>query len=327
MLSVGLILYASLPLNAYLAVLSRWDASFHAQRTAKVGILANLVAALARVACILAGADLHWAAATIVLEVVIAATVAFGWALRQGWLADLLSWDLGVARSLLKESLPLFLAHSGTLLLLRVDQLMIFRMRGAEEAGIYAAATRLSEIVYAAGPLLIMTFMPVLARSFVGNAGLYQRQCAWLFGAISLVGYGSVLFWFFAGIDVVGLLYGPAFAASAPVLLVHGLATLPYLHGELRSAVLVIEKKTRWSIRCAFTGLLLNVGLNLLWIPSYGALGAAWATAVTYALVWFLSSLVIAELRAIGALQLAGLLSPAWFLRDIQRWRRLFPNT
>lgn len=321
MLAVGVILFAALPLNAYLSVLSRWDASLQAQRTARLGILANALAAAARVVCILGGADLHWAAATILLEVVISAAVAFGWAVKRGWGQDLLSWDRQVARGLLRESLPLFAAHSGTLLLMRADQLMIYQIRGAAEAGIYAAATRLSEIVYATGPLIIMTFMPVLARTFAADPARYRRQCAWLFGGLSVVGYGSLFFWFVAGEAVVKLLYGSAFASAAPVLVVHGLATLPYLHGELRSSLLVIERKTVWSIRCALAGLVLNVGLNLLWVPEHGALGAAWATAVAYALVWFGSSLVVPELRAIGWQQVTGLLAPAWLWRQRREWR------
>lgn len=323
MLAVGSILYASLPLNAYLAILSRWDADQQAQRTAKLGILANSLAALARVVCILAGADLRWAAATIVLEVVISAAVAFYWSIKNGWASDLRSWDRQIARSLLKESLPLFLAHSGTLLLLRADQLMIYQLRGAADAGVYAAATRLSEIVYAAGPLMIMTFMPILSRTYVADPVRYHRQCAWLFGALSIVAYLSILFWWLAGGLVVRLLYGEAFEQAAAVLLVHGIAAVPYLHGELRSAVLVIERKTLWSVRCALVGLVINVVLNLWLVPLHGAVGAAWATAIAYTLVWFVSSLVVPSLRPMGREQLAGLSAPLWLWREFRQWRVL----
>jgi O-antigen/teichoic acid export membrane protein len=323
MLVVGSILYASLPLNAYLAVLSRWEAAQQAQRTARLGILANAVAAIARVFCILAGADLRWAAFTIMLEVVVSAWVTWRWSVKNGWVSELLSWDSQVARSLLRESLPLYLAHSGTLLLLRADQLMIYQLRGQAEAGVYAAATRLSEIVYAAGPLMIMTFMPILTRTFHANPERFHRQCALLFGGLSMVGYVSLLFWWLAGSHVVQLLYGQAFEPAAPVLIVHGIAAIPYLHGELRSAILVIEKKTLWSVRCAGVGLMLNVGLNLWLVPIHGALGAAWATAIAYTLVWFVSSLVLPSLRPLGHQQLIGLASPFWLAKDLRQWKAL----
>ena len=134
-----------------------------------------------------------------------------------------------------------------------------------------------------------------------------------------MLGYGTILAWWLAGDQIVSLLYGPAFAGAAPVLLVHGLATLPLLHGELRGAILVIEQKTIWGVRCAFAGLALNVLLNLWLMPAYGALGAAWATVITYTLVWFIASLVLPTLRQIGRQQVSSLSLVPFF----KCWRSL----
>lgn len=323
MLKLGFILYATLPLNAYLAVLSFWDAAHQAQRTARLGLIANVISAMTRVVCIVLGANLLWVAASIVLEAVVCCVVAFWWLAKRGWGGGPLVWDRAIARRLLSESLPLFFAHSGTLLLLRADQMMIYQLRGAAEAGVYAAATRLSEIAYTIGPMIILTFMPILSRAFESDPERYRQQRAWLFGMVSLVGYGAVLAWCLMGNWVVHLLYGEAFSGAAAVLMIHGLATLPYLHGELRTALLVIERKTVWSIRCAAVGLVLNIALNFWWVPEHGAVGAAWATAVAYTLAWFLSSLVLPSLQGLGRQQLRALLAPVWIWGELRQWRTL----
>lgn len=317
MLLIGVILYAPMPLNACVAILSRWDASQQAQRTARLALGANLAASLARIGCILAGADLRWVAASIALETVVTAGFALHWAWRQGWAPELFGWDAKIAAGLLRESLPHFLAHSGTLLLLRVDQLMVFHISGAHEAGIYAAATRLSEITYAAGPLMIMTFLPVLSVAHQNDPGRYAALRGSLFGCLTLLAYGSAALWILAGKWIVDWVYGAAFEGVFVVLAIHGLAALPYLHGELRGAVLVIEKKTVWSVRCALAGLLLNVLLNLWLVPAHGAAGAAWATGAAYLLVWFVSSLVLPSLRSIGWQQLSALLAPFRLGREL----------
>lgn len=310
MLLIGIILYAPMPLNACLAILSRWEASQQAQRTARLGLAANLVASLARVGCIIVGADLRWVAVTIALETVVTAGFAFFWAWKHGWARELFTWDSRIAAGLLRESLPHFLAHSGTLLLLRVDQLMVFHISGAHEAGIYAATTRLSEIVYAIGPLMIMTFLPVLSVAYQNDPARYAELRGSLFACLTLLAYGSMALWLLAGKWLVDWVYGAAFEGVFVVLVIHSLAALPYLHGELRGAVLVIEKKTVWSVRCALAGLVLNVLLNLWLIPAHGAVGAAWATAAAYLLVWFASSLVLPSLRSIGWQQASALLAP-----------------
>jgi O-antigen/teichoic acid export membrane protein len=124
--------------------------------------------------------------------------------------------------------------------------------------------------------------------------------------------------WFIGGRWIVDLVYGPAFEGTYAVLTIHIMATLPYLHGELRGSLLVIEKKTIWSIRCAMAGLILNVLLNLWLIPLHGAVGAAYATAVAYFIVWFLASLALPALRSIGKQQAAALLSPFRLWREIR---------
>lgn len=319
--AVALILYAPLPLQASLVVLSRWDAAQQSQRTAKLALAANLIASMARVGCILAGANLRWAAATIALEAVVVAVVTVSWSLRQDQADCWLKWDTATARRLVSSSLPHFVAHAGTLMLLRADQIMLYEMKGAEEAGIYAAATRLSEIVYACGPVVIMAFMPTLARLNISDRAKYSELSRWLFGVLTGIAYGSILLWLLVGRSVVNLLYGVKFDGVHEVLWIHALACLPYLHGELRSSLLVIEGRAGWSARCAAAGLVMNITLNLWLIPEYGAVGAAWATAVSYSLAWFISSLVVPMLRSVGRLQCEALLAPFWLGRAVPGWR------
>jgi O-antigen/teichoic acid export membrane protein len=318
LLIIGLVFFSTVPLTAYVAVLSRWDASGQAQRTAKLNLLTNLIASTARVACILSDAPILWAAATVALESWFVATVVLSWTLKQGWGCQWLAWDKRIARELLRESIPLFIALSGTILLLRVDQLMVFHISGATEAGIYAAATRLSEIVYATGPIMTATFMPILSVAHTRDPARYIRLRRSLFGVMSLLAFASMIGWFLFGRWTVNQVYGDAYDAAYPVLSIHVIAALPYLHGELRGSLLVVEQKTVWSIVCAVAGLILNVLFNLWLIPSHGAVGAAYATAIAYVIVWFLASLALPALRSIGKQQAAALFSPFRLAREIR---------
>jgi O-antigen/teichoic acid export membrane protein len=318
MLVLGFVLGLPLFLNGWLTVLSRWDANHEAHRTAKLGLIANFISSAAKVVCVLTGANLVFAALTFALDNLIGALVALSWAAKRGWTKDLWHWDATFARSLLRDALPLFLSHCGTLLLLRIDQLMVFRIAGEGEAGIYAAATRLSEVVYAISPILTITFLPRLSESFKMNSLRYRRQCQLLFGTLTLIAYASVLSWWALGPWLVSWLYGSAFAAASNIILVHCIAALPYLHGELRNSLLVVEGKSYSGAKAALVGVVMNAGLNAWWIPTHGALGAAWATVVTYSLVWFGGSLIMPTLRHIGWHQLRSLLSPLWIWQPTQ---------
>jgi O-antigen/teichoic acid export membrane protein len=324
MLRLALVLFTPLLWNPYLAVLSRWDAEGQAQRTARLAMTASLTAAALRAVFLYLGKDLYWVAVSIALETLLTASACFVWCQKKPCLGELWLWDSTTAWRLLNQAFPLLLAHSGTLLLLRADQIMIYQMCGDAEAGIYSAATRLSEIVYASGPMVIMVFMPMLTRSQEKDSARYQQQRALLFGAVSMMAYGSMLFWWLAGDWLVALFYGPKFAPAAAVLMVHGLAALPYLQGELRGAALVIEGRTMWSVRCALVALILNLMLNLWLIPAHGALGAAWATVAAYAVAWLLSSMVVPTLWSFGREQARALISPCWFWSTLRQWRQIW---
>jgi len=312
MLVLGVMLGLPLFMNGWLAVLSRWDAEHQSHRTAKLGLIANILSSAAKVVCVLTGANLVFAALTFALDSLIGSFVAFRWAAKRGWLKDLLLWDAAFARNLLREALPLFLSHCGTLLLLRIDQLMVFKMAGETEAGIYAAATRLSEIVYAISPIMMMTFLPRLTESHRQDPSRYTRQCGMLFGVLTLIAYTSIFCWWALGEWVVELLYGQAFHSAAAIILIHCVAALPYLHGELRNSLLVVEKRSYSGAKAAMIGVIMNILLNLWLIPLHGAAGAAWATVATYTAVWFGGSLIMPSLRHIGWQQLRSLASPVW---------------
>ena len=72
----------------------------------------------------------------------------------------------------------------------------------------------------------------------------------------------------------------------------------------------------------------MNVGLNLAWIPAHGALGAAWATLVSYTLCGIGGTWLVRDLRWFARLQLVSLLAPiSWLLRPrhhMAQWQQMF---
>lgn len=320
-----LIAFSPLLFLSHMAFLARWDAMHQARRGAQFGLLALLGTNLAKIITIVYHGGVDGAAAAIALESVFVAAGAFALGTRLGWLRDCAQFDLKTARSLLVQAFPHFLTHSGTLLLLRIDQMMILPMRGKTEAGLYAAATRLSELVYMIGPAIVLTFLPKLTALHRDDPAAFRRQCGNLFSIMSCIGYAVIACWWMTGSWVVKLLYGDAFAGSTPVLSVHCVAALASLHGSLLAAFLVVEGRAKLGAIATYSGVVLNVLLNLWLIPRHGALGAAWATAITYYAVWFCGPMLMKPIRWLAIEQLRSLLAPLTLpfnLRESLRLRR-----
>ena len=193
------------------------------------------------------------------------------------------SWSScwALLRPLVRLALPLGIAAVMILIYYRIDAVLLLKLSGAEEAGVYAVAYRLLEPLTVLPAIVMSTFFPVLSAVFeqdpVRARRLVQR-CAEVMLAITLPCFAVSL----ALADpIVSLLFGQAYDRSASVLpiLVGAFVSIGfgYLAGFL-SPVLGLQ----WRFALYSTiGALANVGLNFVLIPPYGAYGSATATLIT----------------------------------------------
>jgi O-antigen/teichoic acid export membrane protein len=84
--------------------------------------------------------------------------------IRERGLSD---WTLRLdrAKSLLQDSWPLILSGIAVMIYMRVDQLMLKEMAGAEAVGIYSAALRISEAWYTVPTLVTASLFPSIIES------------------------------------------------------------------------------------------------------------------------------------------------------------------
>jgi O-antigen/teichoic acid export membrane protein len=82
------------------------------------------------------------------------------------------------------------------------------------------------------------------------------------------------------------LIFGPTYRPAATQLL--PVISLGVLLGGFKAfyadLAFQLAHRTGWLVRIALPSAALNIALNVLWIPRYGVLGAAWATVAAFAL-------------------------------------------
>jgi O-antigen/teichoic acid export membrane protein len=168
-----------------------------------------------------------------------------------------------------------------TLLNLRLDFAVLGAMAGPAVLGAYAIASKYAELLRLPGTALTWVCYPMLAGMSPEAA---NRQARRLVGPALL---GNVVaaapFVLLAG-PVIGVLYGHRFASAvAPAqLLVVGMllggaagVASGYLYGRGRPGL------NSWALG---VGLAVTTLLDVLLIPRYGAMGAAFASTTTYLL-------------------------------------------
>ena len=195
--------------------------------------------------------------------------------------------SVALARRLLVEGWPLTLSSVMVMLYMRMDQIMLGEMVGDGAVGIYTAATRLTEAAYFLPVVITASVAPALVRAKTAGETIYRARMQKLLAAMAIISYALIGMLVLLATPLIDVLFGAAYGAAASVLVVHAWALLFVAFGVASGQYLVIEGLTWLSLERTAVGGFVNVVLNWALIPAYGAVGAAAATLVSFAVSTF----------------------------------------
>jgi O-antigen/teichoic acid export membrane protein len=206
--------------------------------------------------------------------------------------------DMERAWKLLKGSLPLAVLGLVVMAYWRIDVIILQKMQGDQALAVYRAGYNVLEAVLLFNTVLATVWYPVLARTAAeGRERFFATQKTFarllLLSGLPITVGGMVL-----AQPLLSLLYNGKYAASAPSFLVLMLEVTLAGFSALCSFSLMALRQDRFLVLFAIGSLIVNVGLNLFLIPSYGPVGAAWATCLSE-LVPIAGGLLVLR-RAIG---------------------------
>jgi len=162
----------------------------------------------------------------------------------------------------------------------RIDTIMLGLLASEREVGLYSVAFNLMEGTFFIPTIVMASIFPGLSKA--KRFSLYFRT-GFLLLTLSGIVFGSIVFIFAEGI--INLFFAADFMDSSEILQILALAIPLVFWGYLMTQSLVALDHNRIYLAIAAGGVLLNILLNLWFIPEYGASGAAVATVITEALI------------------------------------------
>lgn len=190
-----------------------------------------------------------------------------------------LAWHSPMLRKLMRLAPTFLMIGLFATLYWRIDVLMLSKLASVTEVGQYSAAWRLLELAMVIPQSLCLALYPHLAAAHAEGARVRQigKLAVRYLTAFALpaalciaVVSGPILAW----------LYGEEFRSAASVLSILMLTLVPYGWARFQAYALVSANHQRVDLWLNIVMSLLNAGLNLVLIPSFGALGAACSTFV-----------------------------------------------
>jgi O-antigen/teichoic acid export membrane protein len=234
----------------------------------------------------------------LVLGPTIAAAVALPvrlWAIRH---LIRPTFSVPVLRALLRFGVPLVPASLATWVFLVSDRLLLGTLSTASQLGLYTIAAGLVSVLTLGDAAFAQAWLPRALHTFetdrAAAGALFSRALTFV-----LVGFGlaAVVVTAYAE-EALRLLTTEDFFGAEAAVAPLALGLVAIVAARVTSIGIITSERTRWSAVIAVAAAVLNVALNLAFIPEHGMVAAAWASLATYAFV------ALAEL--IASFRLAG---------------------
>lgn len=198
----------------------------------------------------------------------------------------------GLARQLLAYGLPLTATVALNFVIASSDRFLVAWFLGTEAAGTYAAGYDLGWLAVTSLMLIVnLAGYPLVIRAMEGAgpaaAQVQLRQNGLLLVAVALP---TLAFVVMLAPNIARVVLGAPFRADGARLL-PWIALAAFLAGArlyYANLAFQLSRSTLGQLWVSLAAALLNLGLNWLWIPRFGLLGAAWATLAAYGLALIL---------------------------------------
>jgi O-antigen/teichoic acid export membrane protein len=159
---------------------------------------------------------------------------------------------------------------------LKFDCFWLGVVRNSYETGLYSSAYQLflwmGSIL---GPIYIVAF-PALSRLARKSTSTFQRA-TWMLLAFSVIlGNSLSLLLFFSGEKAVPFLFGNKFNEAGPMARLLGLSLLPLSLNRMAGNILNARGMEWWVASAGLISCVVNVVLNILYIPINGAIAAVY---------------------------------------------------
>lgn len=209
-----------------------------------------------------------------------------------------LVFNIGRARQLARDSWPFLIINISIVVYMKIDQVMLTSMSGAHENGIYATAVTLSELWYFIPIAISNTVFPLIVKAHdTEQQGSFEKKLQLFYDAMTALGYCVAIPIFMFANPIIHILYGSAYESTANILRVHVVSFVFVCIGIARGNFLIVKNYNIFNMITSVVAALLNVALNLVLIPPYGAIGAAWSTFISYMAANYISGFFSADLR------------------------------
>lgn len=276
-----------------------------------------IFSALLKIALILGGSSLVYFGFAVTVETLILAIVLVSLFIKTEPLFDFKKIKFGFAQSfkLLKISWIYVILGFLYLGILNIDKVMIEKIIGSYEVGLYSISSAISMLFFVFGDFIIKSVHPVLIKiDKKAPFEYYKNDVQNLFNYFVLAAYIIILCVYLTADFIIPLLWGKEYAFSSKVLFIQIFSVLFVYSGLLLRHWIIIKNFIKFFLSASILGFIVNIILNYFLIKQIGILGAAYATVIAFFFIYLLAGVFYSGTRELSKMQLKALFMLDFFM-------------
>ena len=241
-----------------------------------------IISSILRLCCVYFKLDIYIYASIFVVEAILRALALLFYYYKnnKGFIKEW-SFEIMLAKLLVKQSLPLMLSAIAVSIYMRIDQVMIREMIGMKSVGIYSAVTQVTGIFYFIPMSVCSSFFPKLILFRGIDKSKFKEELYKLLQKLVLLSYILIFLVLIFSKQIILTLYGMEFLEANSILKYSIGCQLFVSIGVLQSYYLISINKSNVLLSITIWGIIINVILNYAFISIWGLEGSAVAMVIT----------------------------------------------
>ena len=249
------------------------------QYSAIAEFLSKLISLVAVYLVIKNSGSFFWIVGTVALSGIL--IFIFKWLFSRKFVSFGIRYNETIVNWIFQLSWPIGIVFILNNLFFKIDTLLLFAIKGAAPVGIYSVAYKVLEVTIFAGAYFAASLKPALSQNIINNKD----------GVASIVGKSVIVMLLLAmpitilsivfSKDIIVFLSNNDFISGSKALVILSL-TLPFVYLDaLLGEILIAGDQRKLLVKIAAFILSFNLILNLILIPRYSFIGAAYVTLIS----------------------------------------------
>ena len=194
------------------------------------------------------------------------------------------------AGKLLANSWPLVFSGLLISIYMKIDQIMLQEYLGSWHVGQYAAAVRLSDAWLFITVVITNSLFPAIINAREKSSELFRERMTRLYKLLVFIALVISCSIFIFSEQLVLITFGDDYSSAIQVLRLYTWSIVFVFLNNASWKWYIAENLQRIAMLRLCLGAIVNIGLNMLFIPKFGLQGAAYATLISYILATYLGN-------------------------------------